>query len=62
MFQRTQNAFHHPREIGVDIRIPESNDFEALRLQEGVANLIRSNTVRHAVLTAVGFDDELGSE
>ena len=62
MFQRAQNAFHHPREIGVDIRIPESKNFEALRLQEGVANLIRSSAVRQAMLTAVSFNDELGSE
>ena len=52
----------HPGEIGIDIRIPKSQNPEVLRLQESVANLIRSIAVRHSVLTAVGFNDELGSE
>ena len=58
MVQHTQNAFHHPGEIGIDIRIPESKNPEALRLQKGVARLIRSSAFEHSMLTAVGFDDE----
>ena len=62
MFQRTQNAFHHSREIGINVRIPESKNSEALRLQKGVANLIRSSALRHSVLAAICFDNELASE
>jgi hypothetical protein len=40
LVQRAKDAFHDPGEIGIDIRIPESQNAEALRLQEGVANLI----------------------
>jgi hypothetical protein len=62
VFQGNQNAFHHASEIGIDVRIPESKNSKTLRLQEGVANLIRSSTLRHSVLTAIRFDNELGSE
>src|SRR5713226_3216531 len=60
--QRTQNAFHHPGEIAINVRIPESKNSKTLRLQKGVANLIRSSTLRHSVLTTVCFDNELRSE
>jgi hypothetical protein len=40
VLQRIEDAFNHAREIGIDIRIPESKNFEALRLQKCVANLI----------------------
>src|SRR6266849_1809330 len=60
--QRTQNAFHYPSEIAINVRIPESKNSKTLRLQKGVANLIRSSTLRHSVLTTVCFDNELRSE
>ena len=62
MFQCTQNAFHHAFEIGVDVRIPESKNLEALRLQKTVAKLIRARALGHSVLTAIGFYDESGLE
>jgi hypothetical protein len=48
--------------MAIDVRIPESQNPEALRSQKGVTNLIRTSAVRHAVLAAVGLNDELGSE
>ena len=60
--QGTENAFHHPGEIGINVRIPKSKNSEALRLQKGVANLIRSSALRHSVLAAICFDNELASE
>jgi hypothetical protein len=60
--QGTENAFHHPREIGINVRIPESRNSEALRLQKGIANLIRPGALRHSVLTAICFDNESRSE
>ena len=62
LVQRAKDGFHHPDEIGIDIRIPKSQNPETLRLQESVASLIRTMAVRQAVVTAVGFNDELGSE
>jgi hypothetical protein len=62
VFQCTQNAFHHTFEIGVDVRIPESKNLEALRLQKSVANLIRACALEHSMLTAIGFYDESGLE
>jgi hypothetical protein len=62
VFQRTQNAIHHPGEIGVNLRIPEPKNSKALRLQKGVANLIGSSTPPHSVLATICFDNELGSE
>jgi hypothetical protein len=60
--ERTQNAFHHAREIGINVRIPKSENSETLRLQKSVASLIGSSTRRHSVLTTICFDNELGSE
>jgi hypothetical protein len=56
LFQRTQNAFHHSGEIGIDIRISEPKNRKSLRLQKSVANLIRSGALRHPVLTAIRLD------
>ena len=60
--QRTQNTFHHASEIGIDVRIPESKNSKTLQLQKGVASLIGSSTLRHSMLTAIRFDNQLGSE
>jgi hypothetical protein len=60
--QRTQNAFHHPFEIGINIRIPEAKNPEALRLQKSVARLIGSSAVRHSMLPAVTFDDKFAAK
>jgi hypothetical protein len=62
LLQRSQNAFHHAVETGINVRIPESENPEPLRLQKGIASPIRTNAVRHSVLTTVGLNDELGSE
>jgi hypothetical protein len=51
-----------PGEISINIRIPEPQNFKALRLQKRVANLIRSSASRHSVLSAVGFNNKVGSE
>jgi hypothetical protein len=62
MIQRACDVFNHAREIGIDIRILESENPESLRSQERVANLIRPRSLRHSVLTAICFDDQMGSE
>jgi hypothetical protein len=60
--QRTQNAVHHAREIGINIRIPKSKYPETLRPQKRIANLVRLSTVRQSVLATICFDNEPGSE
>jgi hypothetical protein len=40
LVQRAKDAFHDPGEIGIDVRIPKSQNPETLRLQESVTNLI----------------------
>jgi hypothetical protein len=62
LVQRSQDAFHDPGEILVNIGIPEPKNSEALREQKCVTILIGLRARRQSMMTSVGLDDEPGSE
>jgi hypothetical protein len=57
-----QDAHHHPIQISIHVRIPESQDLESSRSKEGIALTIRWNTSIDAMMTAVDLDDHSTTE
>jgi hypothetical protein len=57
-----KDGVDHSVGIGIDLRIRESENFEAPRRQGGIADLIPPQVSTVSVLSAVDLDDEPGFE
>jgi hypothetical protein len=52
------NPFQNPFDVGVDVRIPESDDAISLTLEPRLANPISYGCLVFIVMSAVEFDDK----